>query len=77
MVRFRARDGRVMFAFDARTDPYEVMVEYAWAWAEPDRQSVCGMLPCPTHAGSYCVDCHCTAYNAVSAVRKRFEEEAA
>lgn len=70
-VPFHARDGRKMFAFDTRTDPIEVLEEFCWAWAEPDRQSVCGGKVCPTNEGTYCTDCHSVAYSAVETARKR------
>ena len=73
IVSFRARDGRRMFSFSADTDPEAVVLEYAWAWAEPDRQSVCGRKPCPTDNGTYCCECHGVASSAVSTYRRRFD----
>jgi hypothetical protein len=57
-----------MFAFGGATDPLEVVVATAWAWA--DGQSVCDW-PCPTTEGQYCLDCHCTAYMAAAEARRR------
>ena len=63
-----------MFAFDAETDPIEVVIELAWAWTDVAgaKQSLCNWN-CPTRSGEYCLDCHATAANAAGVGRRRME----
>jgi hypothetical protein len=69
MLTIPDTEGRRMFAFGGDTDPFEVVVAVAWAWA--DGMSLCDW-DCPTRSGSYCLDCHVTAFMAAKeAVRRR------
>jgi hypothetical protein len=72
MLTLHDDQGRPMFAFGSDTDPYEIVVGVAWAWA--DGRSVCNW-PCPSTEGSYCLDCHITAYSAAQEALRRREAQ--
>jgi hypothetical protein len=62
-----------MFSWYGGTDPLNVVVELAWAWAKPDQQKICDMPGCPTEDGGYCLDCHGVAYSAQEGARRRLK----
>ena len=67
--------GRRMFAFHPRTDPFHVLRAVAWCYARSDHP-LCHGWPgagCPTTEGLYCCECHLAGYEALRAAKSCHE----